>query len=82
SNEISGTLKPQLALGISLLNGAIELKAGIQIENTLDVNLSIGNGTECKKIDQLSVNNTLSGNVGFFVESFEAPVFKFPTFKL
>ncbi|CAG8713021.1 9415_t:CDS:1, partial [Dentiscutata heterogama] len=79
---ISGTLKPQLALDLSILTGLVQIKTGIQVEGTLGITASIGNGNGCKKNNPLNLKSTLDGDVGFFVQSFEKPVFKFPSLEL
>ncbi|KAF0532776.1 putative apple protein [Gigaspora margarita] len=79
---ISGTLKPQLALDLSVLNGLVQFKTGIQIESTLGITASIGNGTGCKKNNQLNLKSTLDGDLGFFVQSFKKPIFTFPSLDL
>ncbi|CAG8577234.1 3178_t:CDS:1, partial [Cetraspora pellucida] len=82
STGISGTLKPQIALDLSILNGLVQFKTGIQVESTLGITVSIGNGTGCKKDNQLNVRSTLDGDVGLFIQSFEKPIFKFPSLEL
>ncbi|CAH1756572.1 5264_t:CDS:1 [Entrophospora sp. SA101] len=79
SSEISGSLKPQLALNIDVLNGLVSLKTGINIVTTLSANLDIGSASGCKSKTTPHISTGFRGNLGFFVGSNNFPILSFPS---
>jgi len=81
SADISGTLKPQIAFGISVLNGLFTIKTGFQIITTLDSSISVGTDNGCNGKDP-HLKSSLNGNLGFFVKDKNFPIVEFPSVSL
>lgn len=84
SSDIAGSLKPQLALGVNILNGIFEQKLGFQIVGTLNNNISVGGKgkNSCSRKTQPRLKIDLNGNLGFFVNDDNFPVVNFPPLNL
>jgi hypothetical protein len=82
SADIAGSIKPQLALGLNVLNGAFERKLGFQIVGTLNNNISFGKKNACSKSTQPRLKIDANGNLGFFVNDNDFPVLNFTSINL
>jgi len=78
SSEISGSLKPQLAIALDVLNGLFSLKTGLNFVTTLSANLDIGSASGCKSNTTPRISTGFRGNLGFFVGSSNFPILDFP----
>ncbi|GBC01320.1 hypothetical protein RclHR1_04140005 [Rhizophagus clarus] len=82
SANIAGSIKPQLAFGLNVFNGAFEQKLGFEIVGTLNNNISFGKKNACLKKSQPRLKIDLGGNLGFFVNDNDFPIVNFPSLNL
>ncbi|CAB4482298.1 hypothetical protein RhiirA5_418610 [Rhizophagus irregularis] len=84
SADVAGSIKPQLALGLNILNGVFEQKLGFQVVGTLNNNISFGGKgkNSCLKKTQPRLKIDLNGNLGFFINDDNFPVVDFPSLNL
>ncbi|CAB5190391.1 unnamed protein product [Rhizophagus irregularis] len=80
SATISASLKPQFAFGLSVLNGRVlRQKVGFELVGTLQNSFIFGN---CENKKKPRLDSSLGGNVGFFANENNFPIFTFPTLPL
>ncbi|CAB4412661.1 unnamed protein product [Rhizophagus irregularis] len=83
SASISASLKPQLAFGISVLKGRIfKETVGFELVGTLENSFTIGTSSCESKTHPIHFESSLDGNIGFFVNNKDFPIFNFPTLLL
>ncbi|KAG9287748.1 hypothetical protein G9A89_004151 [Geosiphon pyriformis] len=78
SGGVSGSLKPQLALSVDVMNGLLQAKTGFQVITTLGADITVGAESGCSNLKQPHIETALSGGLGFFVQSVNLPTFSFP----
>lgn len=78
SAGIAGSLKPQLALSVDLMNGLLQAKTGFGLTATLGADVTVGSESGCKDSKTPKIRTFLDGGLGFFVQSFDFPVVTFP----
>ncbi|GBC01319.1 hypothetical protein RclHR1_04140004 [Rhizophagus clarus] len=81
--NLSASLKPQIAFGISILNGRVlRQKVGFEVVGSLDNSITFGRKNRCKRRTQPRFKSTLGGDLGFFVDDESFPIVDFPTLTL
>ncbi|CAG8461399.1 655_t:CDS:1 [Paraglomus occultum] len=78
SAGVAGSLKPQLALSVNVMDGLLEAKTGLQVVTTLSTDATVGSENNCANATDVNLATTLTGNLGFFVGSTNIPLVNFP----
>ncbi|CAG8536864.1 4002_t:CDS:1 [Paraglomus brasilianum] len=78
SAGIAGHLKPQLALSVSVLDGLLDAKTGLQVVTTLSADATVGADNNCANVTEINLATSVTGNLGFFVGSKSIPLVDFP----
>ncbi|CAG8564779.1 6998_t:CDS:1, partial [Ambispora leptoticha] len=78
STGIAGSLKPQIALSVDIMNGLLQAKTGFQVITTLGADITVGSESGCNNPKQPHIETALTGGLGFFVQSFNLPTLNFP----
>ncbi|CAG8682292.1 4310_t:CDS:2, partial [Ambispora gerdemannii] len=78
STGIYGSLKPQIALSVDIMNGLLQAKTGFQVVTTLGADITVGSESGCDNPKQPHIETALTGGLGFFVQSVSLPTLKFP----
>ncbi|CAG8679274.1 12233_t:CDS:1, partial [Funneliformis mosseae] len=78
--SISGALKPRIAFGLSVLNDRlVRKKVGIELVGQLDTSIIHGKTSNCDTDLNERLESSLNGNLGFFIENDNFPIFNFPS---
>ncbi|CAG8598413.1 14845_t:CDS:2 [Funneliformis caledonium] len=78
--SISGALKPRIAFGLSVLNDRlVRKKVGIELVGQLDTSITHGKTSNCDTDLNERLESSLNGNLGFFIENDNFPIFNFPS---
>ncbi|CAI2167225.1 3951_t:CDS:1 [Funneliformis geosporum] len=77
--SFSAALKPRLAFGLSVLKDRlVKKKVGIELVGQLDTSITFGETSKCNTDDDRLESN-LNGNLGFFINDDNFPIFEFPS---
>ncbi|CAG8614222.1 8718_t:CDS:1 [Ambispora gerdemannii] len=74
--DVAASLKPQISIGISVLSGLLNYRAGINFVTTLDSKLSIGS---CEKPISPKIKISLEEVIEGFYGSNKVPIYTFPS---